>query len=106
MDCDLYFLCGTDMLLSFDTWYMPDYIFDNATIVYARRENDKENSEQIPIKISEYEKLYNAKIIHLDVKVIEVSSSEIRREIDEVGKSSYLTCEVLDFISKNNLYNE
>lgn len=106
MDCDLYFLCGTDMLLSFDTWYMPDYIFDNATIVYARRENDKENSEQIPIKISEYEKLYNAKIIHLDVKVIEVSSSEIRREIDEVGKSSYLTCEVLDFILKNNLYNE
>ena len=106
MDCDLYFLCGTDMLLSFNTWYMPDYIFKNATIVYARRENDKENDEQIPEKIAEYKKMYDARIIQLDVKVIDVSSSQIRKEIDNSGRSSYLTSEVLSFVIKNNLYNE
>ncbi len=103
---DLYFLCGTDMLVTFDTWYRPEYIFKNATIVYARRENDKENDELIPIKIAEYERKYDARIIWLDVEVIEISSSQIREEIDDCGKSSYLTDEVLRFVSNNNLYDE
>lgn len=106
MDCDLYFLCGTDMLLTFDTWYMPDYIFKNATVVYARRENDKDNDEKIPAKIAEYKKKYDARIAQLDVNVIVVSSSQIRKEIDDLGVSSYLTNEVLDFVTKNNLYDE
>ena len=106
MDCDLYFLCGTDMLLTFDTWYMPDYIFKNATVVYARRENDKDNDEKIPAKIAEYKKKYDARIAQLDVNVIVVSSSQIRKEIDDLGVSNYLTNEVLDFVQKNNLYDE
>ena len=44
---DIYFLCGTDMLLTLDMWYKPDYIFSNAKIVFARRENERENDENI-----------------------------------------------------------
>ena len=105
-DIDIYFLCGTDMLLTFDTWYKPDYIFENATVVYARRESDKNNDLLIPCKIEEYKKAYNARIIQLDIDIVEISSSDIRKEIDISGRSSYLTDEVLSFIVKNNLYDE
>lgn len=103
---EIYFLCGTDMLLTFDTWYKPDYIFENATVVYARRESDKNNDLLIPCKIEEYKKAYNARIIQLDIDIVEISSSDIRKEIDISGRSSYLTDEVLSFIVKNNLYDE
>ena len=50
-DNELYFLCGTDMLLTLDSWYRPDMIFDLATICYVRREDEKENDIKIFQKI-------------------------------------------------------
>ena len=36
-DRELYFLCGTDMFLTLESWYRPEVIFDLATICYIRR---------------------------------------------------------------------
>lgn len=102
---DIYFLCGTDMLLSLDTWYKPDYILANATIVYARRENEMSNSVLIKEKIVQYERNFGAKIIWLELDAIELSSSTIRDKVKKGESLSGLTTQdIMEYISKNELY--
>ena len=102
--CDeIYFLCGTDMILSLSTWYKPDYIFQNAIIVYARREDELEITEQIANKIKEYERCFDAKIIPLEIQALEISSTDIRNNVDEIG-SKYLSPEVFEYVNRNKLY--
>lgn len=100
---DIYFLCGTDMLLTLDQWFTPEYIFANATIVCARRENDADNSIAIVNKVKAYEEVYGAKIIMLDLPVKEMSSTEIRESI-HVQPCYFVSSEVYSYIKENNLY--
>ncbi len=99
---ELFFLCGTDMILSFDLWKRYEHIFSLATICYARRENDITNNEKLEEKIGQYRKL-GAKIVEIKHKVTEISSSEIR---DSLGSFStdYISPGVCDYIYKNGLY--
>ena len=108
LGCDeIYFLCGTDMLLTLGAWYKPEYILNNATIVYARRENDSDILERINKKIAEYTSKYNAKIISLDIVAIDVSSTEIRNSLDDEDfLSKYLTEDIIYYIKDQNLYRE
>ena len=102
---DLYLLCGTDMFLTLDMWYKPEYIFTNATIVYVRRESEVENDKLISNKIEHYKKNFNANILNIEAKPIELSSSMVRTAIkDGCGVSSMLNSEVLEYIKENNLY--
>ena len=102
---DIYFLCGTDMLLTLDMWYNPSYIFENATIVYARRENDENITQKIKCKIEDYKERFGAKIVQLNTNLIEISSSEIRNSLECSGSCQYLTPAVLSYIKENKLYN-
>lgn len=102
---DLYFLCGTDMLLSLDRWYNPKYIFESTAIVCVRRENEKENDKLIKEKIELYKQKYNARVILLKADAIEISSSEVREAIKSGENiSTYITDEISDYIEKNFLY--
>ena len=101
-DIELYFLCGTDMILTMDTWKNPDIIFKTANICYIRRENDEENTTLIKKKCEEYREVYGAVIIPIDAEVIEISSSEIRDNKDVLAK--YVSSEVADYIHKAGLY--
>ena len=101
---EIYFLCGTDMVLTLDMWYKPDYIFENATIVYMRRENDPDITKQLADKIAEYKEKFNAKIEMISSKVIEVSSTIVRNTIKEESVKSYLPKKLYDYIVENNLY--
>lgn len=100
---DIYFLCGTDMFVTMDMWYNPKYIFENATIVYARRENDSNLTELICQKTKEYIQKFNARIVPLDVRLVEISSTLIRESLMN-GNGEYLSYEVFDYIQKNGLY--
>ena len=101
-DIDLFFLCGTDMILTMDTWKNPDIICDLATICYIRRESDPETLDMINEKCHEYREQYNARILTIDAKVIEISSSDIRNNTDDM--SAYLSSEVSEYIRKAGLY--
>ena len=104
---DLYFLCGTDMLLTLDMWYKPEYIFANATIVYMRRESEEENNQLIKDKVADYENRFNAKIINIHAKPIELSSSIVRDAIKNNNYDANMVCsEVLAYIKINNLYRD
>lgn len=99
---ELYFLCGTDMILTFDQWKRYEYIFALASICYARRENDRENDLKIEEKIRQYEKL-GAKIIKVDHNVTEISSSDIRASLSD-GKAAFLNKSVIEYINLFGLY--
>ena len=101
-ESELYFLCGTDMILSMDTWKNPDIIFSLANICYIRRESDEGITKKIIDKCKLYSKKFNARVISIDAKVIDISSSEIRDGACDL--SEYLTHEVLNYISKKGLY--
>ena len=104
-DRELYFLCGTDMFLTLDSWYKPEVIFSLATICYVRRENDKENDKRISELTEYYKKRYNAKIISVSVDVTELSSSELRQKIKSGTDANGLLPEnVNNYIQKRGLY--
>ncbi|MBQ8254543.1 MAG: nicotinate-nucleotide adenylyltransferase [Clostridia bacterium] len=103
---ELYFLMGTDMLLSLGSWKNPDIILKLATVCHIRREDvDSETEKVIEEARSRYEKEYNAKIIDLVSEPFEVSSTEIRNAVKE-GKSisGLVSPEVEEIIKKDKLY--
>ena len=103
-DYDVYLLCGTDMFLTLDEWYKSSYIFKHSTIVHARRENDCDN-ELIEYKEAIYKEKYNAKILNLNIDVIELSSSEIRNMVNNEGDVRNFVSEgVYNYINENQLY--
>lgn len=80
-DTELYFLMGTDMLLSLDRWREPQKIFDLAVIALVRRENDEETGRAIGVTVERYKREYGAKIVTVSVPPTELSSSEIREAV-------------------------
>lgn len=101
---EILLLCGTDMFVTFDTWHEFEYIFDNATIVCVRRENDLNYKSLILEKDREYKSKYNAKTEFLDIDVVEISSTEIRNNIYCQNSNKYLSKAVYDYIIKKGLY--
>ena len=101
-EVELYFLCGTDMIISMDTWKNPDIIFSLANICFIRRENDDLNTELIGQKCKLYTEKFGARIIPIVADVIEISSSEIRS--GDVDTSSFLSDDVKKYISMKGLY--
>ena len=102
---DIYFLCGTDMFLTLDTWYKPRYIFANSTIVLVRREDSEEISKKVLEKAQEYKDVFDAKIIILSAEAFEASSTDVRMLINS-GEDHHkiLSDEIYDYIIANNLY--
>lgn len=101
-DTELYFLCGTDMILTMDNWKNPEIIFSLANICYIRRESDEEKTALIAEKCREYREKYGAIALPIDAEVIEISSSEIRDDLDNAH--GYLSAGVIDYINKAGLY--
>ena len=101
-DTELYFLCGTDMILSMDRWKNPDIIFKLANICFIRRENDEQNTQMINHKCLEYKEKFNAKIYPINAEIIDISSSAIRN--GEADAEKYLTDDIAEYISRKGLY--
>lgn len=100
---EIYFLCGTDMLITLDSWYKPEYILKHAIIVHVKRNGglDKQIEEAKKRLVNNF----NARIIELDVDIVELSSTEIREDLIKNKESGdLLSKEVYDFIQKHNLY--
>ena len=101
-DTELYFLCGTDMILTMDNWKNPEIIFSLANICYIRRESDANKTALIEHKCKEYFAKYGATVLPIDAGVIEISSSEIRN--DFANASKYLSSGVIEYITEAGLY--
>ncbi|HOA84601.1 MAG: nicotinate (nicotinamide) nucleotide adenylyltransferase [Clostridiales bacterium] len=102
---ELFLLCGSDMMLSFDTWRDFEKIFRLCQPVYVRRENDPEVARTIAEKNVEYQRKYGNSFIELKSEPIVISSLEIREKIRRgEDVSDYLPPDVAKYIYENRLY--
>ncbi len=103
-DRDLYFLCGTDMFMTLDSWYDFKTIFKLATICCVRREDDGEMLRRLAEKRSLYEKEYGARVIFVESDVYPASSSEIRSSLRELDRDPSIPEAVYRYINEKGLY--
>ena len=104
-DRRLFFLCGTDMVLTLDQWRSPEEIFRLCYPVYIRRDTDASLDPLIVKKISEYNEKYGKVVRRIVTDPIEISSSMIRERLMAGGDASeMLPKSVEKYISDNHLY--
>jgi len=101
----LFLLCGTDMVLSFDTWYRAEDIFKMCYPTYVRREKDPLLDGRIIAKIGEYYEKYGVMFRKILVDPIELSSTDVRRAVKE-GRdiSKMVNPSVERYIKEHGLY--
>lgn len=79
----LFLLCGTDMMLTLDTWYQAEEIFRLCYPIYIRREDDPILTGRIVAKIAEYQQKYGAIVRRVVMDPIVLSSTQIRKAVAE-----------------------
>ena len=82
----LFFLMGTDMLLTLGQWRQPEEIFRLCYPVYIRREADAALDDRIVEKITAYHQRYGKMVPRIVAPAIELSSSDVRAAVAE-GRS-------------------
>lgn len=103
---ELFLLCGTDMIMTLDSWRDPDGIFRLCTPVCIRRETNSDSGELLQLKIGEYKRKYGVEVPMIDAPTIEISSSELREAVRSGNSiSEYVTPEVEAYIKENKLYD-
>ncbi len=99
----LFFLVGSDIFASIQTWYNYEKLFDLAIFIIGLRPGITfENMvESVPVNIAELiEKGDKIKLFHMDA--LDISSSEIRDNINKY--IDYLPENVAEYIKTKNLY--
>jgi len=94
---EIYFICGSDNLIEFNTWKKYQYILENYKLLVIRRNND--DIDNIMLKYYEY----IDRVIITNIESNMLSSSYIRDNIDN-NISKYLDSDVYEYVRKNNLY--
>ncbi len=105
-DVKLYFLMGTDMLLSLGSWRHPEKILSLCTVCHVfREEKDEKVKDAVREAKERYKREYGAEIIEIESEPFEVSSSEIRAKCAENRDITALVPhKVKDYINRNRLY--
>ena len=101
----LLLLCGTDMVLSFDTWYRYEDILKMCYPTYVRRENDPLITSRIVAKIGEYYEKHGVMFRRIVTDPMPMASTDIRRAVKEGRDISDLVPPAVEkFIRENRLY--
>ena len=105
-DRTLILLCGTDMLLSMDTWHEPNVIFSLAEIVCMRRESDAATERALTEKAIFYRESFGATVRFLDGTPFELSSSEVRARIasEDTTWKDFVSPDIAAYITERGLY--
>ena len=101
----LFLLCGTDMMLTLDTWYQADEIFKLCYPIYIRREDDPILTKRIIAKIAEYQQKYGAIVRRVVMDPIVLSSTQIRKAVAEGSAiDGMVSPAVAEYIRTHELY--
>lgn len=95
---EIYFICGTDNLLEFDTWREFEYILDNYKLLVIIR-----NNHDVYEMLKKYYK-YKDRIIITDIKAQVISSTNIRENLKKGIRDYNLEKEIYEYIKENDLY--
>lgn len=101
---EIHLVCGTDMFLTLDKWFRAADIFRLAKIICIPR--DRTDLAVLTEKQAEYAETYRAETQILDVEPIDMSSTEIRRRIENgEDLDAFLPSAVTEIIKRENLYD-
>lgn len=104
-DDEIFFISGADCLISIERWKEVSKIFSLCTFVVFTRGGFDIN--EIRKKKKEVEKIYGKEILVLELKELEISSTDIRKRVREGRKIDFFVPEKINkFIKENNLYKE
>jgi nicotinate-nucleotide adenylyltransferase len=100
-DDELFLILGGDQAAALASWHEPDKVLERATLAVFERMSWSRSA--IAIKIG---RLPGAqRVRYLDMPLIQVSSSAIRRRVREALPIRYLVPDrVVDYITTNELY--
>lgn len=99
----LYFIMGSDMLLSFETWYEYKEILSMCSLVCISR---SDNDTPILESYAENLRSIGGDVIIVNAEPLDISSTEIRQLIrDGKDLSCFLDDLVVKYISENDVYN-
>ena len=100
----LYLILGTDMFLTLHQWYHPEEICRYAVIVGHRRK--QQDQDEVFLRQKELlEREYGARVEILENRVLEISSSRVRRMLILGGAEHYVPEPVMKLIREKGLYN-
>ena len=102
-EVQLFFITGADCLLTLDQWKEVEKIFSLASLVVFPR-GGISKQEMIERK-GLIEEKYNGKIVILNLKELEISSTYIRERVNKNQRIDFFVpANVVDIIYKNKLY--
>ncbi len=102
-DDELFLMVGSDMLLTFDTWFRYEDILKNAVLAaVSRNGNDFDELYKMTERLSDL-----GRIVVINNDAITISSSKIRKMIkNNEDISCYLNGKVVKYIILKNLYSK
>ncbi|MGN0585967.1 MAG: nicotinate (nicotinamide) nucleotide adenylyltransferase [Oscillospiraceae bacterium] len=104
-DDELYFIMGSDMLLSLKKWNSFEEIMRLCTIIAASREENESDIDKLRKEAHDLEKY--GRVIVVNISSFEVSSTEIREKIiNNRDISCYVPKKVVKYILDINLYSQ
>ena len=101
-DDELFLLMGTDMFLSFETWYHPERIAAQATVAVAHRSVD--NPQQLQVCAEKLKETIHLHSVLVENEYLPHSSTSVRAMLAFRAAEEYLTPAVLEYIEKHDLY--
>lgn len=102
-DIEWYFLIGGDSLMDLDNWKNVDIILNSCKLVVYNRAGY--TVEEVLKEKKRIEQKFNNKIIFLNMPIIDISSTNIRKNIKAGRNVNYLLPKGVDkIISKLQLY--
>ena len=99
---ELFLLMGTDMLLSFSSWYHPERILSAATLAVAHRGKDR--AEELAECAARLEQTYGGRVVTVENRCLPYSSTSVRAMLAFGCGESYLAPSVMEYIRENGLY--
>ncbi len=102
-DTGYYFIVGADSLFYMHEWWKPQAIFRLCTVVAANR--DDLITDRLQRQAHELKRMFNARIIIIDMPTIQIASGAIRKRVAEHKSIRYYLPEAVhDYICHNKLY--
>lgn len=99
---ELFLLMGTDMFLSFETWYQVERIVSEATLAVAHRDADQ--AQRLSDCADRLKARFGARSVLVENRFLPHSSTAVRAMLTFDCAERYLTPAVLDYIQARGLY--
>lgn len=102
-DYEFYFIIGKDSLMSLKYWKSPDKLLSTTNIVAFNRDNTSKSV--LEDEANELMNKFGGNIYVIDHDVLEISSSDIRKIVqNEINLDGVIDDLVLEYILNNGLY--